>query len=186
MQTFKNAMKAAKNDKGSMETKLARFLIVYRSTPNTTTGESPAGLLFHRQIRTRLSLITPSIAATVGSKQADQKSHHDKKSKERQFEVNQPVLVENHSGDSRWVPGTILSRLGPMNYEVLVNDKVWKRHVDQILKSCELTGTDEQQLEGDDVIDFELLFPTEEADTTAGQSRYPARSHRPPDRRTYD
>ena len=50
VQTFKNAMRAAKGDSGTFETKLARFLLVYRSTPNTTTGESPAELLFHRQI----------------------------------------------------------------------------------------------------------------------------------------
>ena len=65
-----------------------RFLIVYRSTPNTTTGEPPAELLFHCQIRTRLSLVTPSVSTTVDSKQTDQKSHHDKRSKERQFELN--------------------------------------------------------------------------------------------------
>ena len=84
VQTFKNAIKAAKNDNGSFETKLARFLLVYRSTPNTTTGESPAQLLFHRSIRTRLSLITPNVSATITNKQADQKSYHDRRSKERE------------------------------------------------------------------------------------------------------
>ena len=71
VQRFKNAMKAAKNDSVSFDTKLARFLIMYRSTPNTTTGESPAGLLFHRQLRTRLSLLTPSVSTTVDSKQTE-------------------------------------------------------------------------------------------------------------------
>jgi len=74
----------AKNETGSLDTKLARLLIVYRSTPNTTTGESPAELLFHRQICTRLSLLTPSASTTVDNKQTDQRSHHDTKSKERQ------------------------------------------------------------------------------------------------------
>ena len=133
-------MKAAKNDTGSFETKLARFLLVYRSTPNTTIGESPAELLFHRPIQTRLSLITPSVSATVGNRQADQKSYRNQRSKERQFKVNQSVLVEDHSGNSKWMPGIILSRLGPMNYEVLVNNKVFKRHVDQILKNTESTS----------------------------------------------
>jgi len=44
----------------------------------------------------------------------------------RQFILNQPVLVENNNGESKWVPGSIQSRLGPINYEVLVNGKVWK------------------------------------------------------------
>ena len=84
VQTFKHVIKAAKNDTGSFETKLARFLLVYRSTPTTTTAESPAELLFHTQIRTRLSLITPSVSVTVGNKQADQMSYCDQKSKQRQ------------------------------------------------------------------------------------------------------
>ena len=126
VQTFKNSMKAAKNDSGSFETRLARFLLVYRSTPNTTTGESLAELLFHRQIRIRLSLITPNVSTTIANKQADQKSDHDRRGKERQFELNQSVLVEDHTSNSKWTPDIILSRLGLMNYEVLVNNKVWK------------------------------------------------------------
>jgi len=78
-------------------------------------------LLFHRQLCTRLIL---SVSTTVDSKQTDQKSHHDKRSKDRQFELNHPVLVQNYNGEPKWVPATILSRLGPRNYGVLVDGKV--------------------------------------------------------------
>lgn len=78
VQTFKNAMRAAKDDSGTFETKLAKFLLVYCSTPNTTIGESPAELLFHCQIRTRLSLVTPDVSTAIANKQADQKKCHDK------------------------------------------------------------------------------------------------------------
>ena len=40
-------MTAVKDDTGSVESKLARFFLVYRSPPNTTTGELPAELSFH-------------------------------------------------------------------------------------------------------------------------------------------
>ena len=102
VQTFKNAMKAEKNNTGLFETKLARFLLVNCGTPSATTGESPAKLLFYRPIRTslRLSLITHSVSTTVSYKQADQKSYRDQRCKERQFEVNQSVLVKDHSGNS--------------------------------------------------------------------------------------
>ena len=109
VQMLKNVMRAAKGDSGTIETKLARFLLVYRSTPNTTTGESPAELLFHRQIRTRLSLVTPDVSTAVVNKQANQKNCHDKRGKEREFEPNQPVLVADYSGSSKWIPGVILS-----------------------------------------------------------------------------
>ena len=64
MQTFKNVMKAAKNDAGLFKSKLARFLLIYHSTINTTTGESSAELFFNHPIQTRLSLITPPLVAT--------------------------------------------------------------------------------------------------------------------------
>ena len=70
-------MKVAKNNTGLLESKLARFLLVYRSTPNTTTGESPAESLFYHPIRTRLSLITPNFSTMIANKHADQKSYHD-------------------------------------------------------------------------------------------------------------
>ena len=61
VQTFKHAMKIAKADEGTLETKLARFLITYRSTPNSTTSVAPAELLFHRQLRTRLNMLKPDL-----------------------------------------------------------------------------------------------------------------------------
>ena len=53
-------MKAVKNNIDSFESKLARFSLVYCSTPNTTTGESPAELLFHQPISKQTQLEMPS------------------------------------------------------------------------------------------------------------------------------
>ena len=108
VQTFKQAMRSAKSDPGTLEAKLARFLLSYRSTPNATTNVSPAELLFNRRIRTRLDILVPSVSSEVARKQVSQKEWHDKKSKWREFELNQSVLVENHSGDGKWVPGVII------------------------------------------------------------------------------
>ena len=52
VQIFKQAMRAAKGDPGTLSTKLMRFLFSYRTTPNATTGVSPAELLFGRTLRT--------------------------------------------------------------------------------------------------------------------------------------
>ena len=59
VQTFKQAMRAVKGDSGTLSTKLMRFLLSYRTTPNATTGVSPAELLFSRTLRTRLNLLRP-------------------------------------------------------------------------------------------------------------------------------
>ena len=44
VQTFKNSLK--KQEDGSLDVKMARFLISYRSTPHSSTGKTPAELLF--------------------------------------------------------------------------------------------------------------------------------------------
>ena len=83
VQTFKRALKAAKSDQGSLVDKLYRFLLSYRSTPHSTTGVSPADLFLNRPLRTRLSIIKPSLGTRVANKQAHQKENHDTRSKAR-------------------------------------------------------------------------------------------------------
>ena len=47
--------------------------------------------------------------------------------------------------DSTWVPGVILSVLSPVNYQVQVEDVVWKRHRNQLrLRSVPLSELKEQ------------------------------------------
>ena len=123
----------------------------------------------------------------INNKQADQKSYHDQQSKVRKNEINQSVLVEDKSGNSKWIPGIILSLVGPMNYEVLVNNKVFKRHVYQILKSTESVSSTVNHPEPTKT-DNSINFPssTDEyhplPETDAPTDRYPSRDRRPPDR----
>ena len=56
VQTFKQGMK--KQGDGSVDTKLARFLLSYRITPQSTTGESQLG----RSLRSHLDLLRPDVA----------------------------------------------------------------------------------------------------------------------------
>ena len=128
-------MRAAKDDPGMLSTKLMRFLLAYQTTPNATIGVSPAELLLGRTIRTRLTLLKPDVSTKVQDKQASQKQHHDKKCKERHFQVGQSVLVENNKPDPKWVLGTVLEKLGDTSYKVQVGDLIWKRHVDQLLQT---------------------------------------------------
>ena len=63
--------------------------------------------------------------------------YHDVHSSVRQFTVGQKVLVENVSPKStevRWLPATVLNKMGAVSYKVLVHNRgVWKRHADQIV-----------------------------------------------------
>lgn len=55
-----------------IETKLARFLFHYRTTPHSTTGVSPAELMMGRRLRTLLDLMQPDIAKRVEDAQNKQ------------------------------------------------------------------------------------------------------------------
>lgn len=72
VQTIKSSlMKQVLADKGSvtLQHRLANFLLMYRSTPHTVTGVSPAELFLKRQLRTWFSFLKPSLADTVEKKQ---------------------------------------------------------------------------------------------------------------------
>ena len=61
VRSLKQALnKACRSD--SIETKIAKFLAVYRSTPHSVTGRAPAELLLGRLPRTRLLLIHPCVS----------------------------------------------------------------------------------------------------------------------------
>ena len=60
---------------------------MYRITPHSTTGTSPAELLLGRRPRTRLDLLKPNRAERVEKKQEDQKVKHNANAKPRKFSV---------------------------------------------------------------------------------------------------
>ena len=75
------------------------------------------------------------IGKIVTAKQAERKSYHDVHSKDCEFIVGQTVLAQNIQGEPRWLKGTVIAKAGPVSYKVQVGDRVWKRHVDQLLSA---------------------------------------------------
>ena len=55
----------------SLETKVSRFLFSNRITPQPTTGQSPAELLFNRQLRSAFTLIKPDTTNAMRLKQSN-------------------------------------------------------------------------------------------------------------------
>jgi hypothetical protein len=128
VQTFKQAIRAMKMEEGDVNAKLAKFLLAYRNTPHSTTNESPAQLLFKRDLRTRLDLIKPCVKDKVESKYAIPTG------RVRTLEIGDKVLVRNYlQKEIKWYSGTIVQRNGTLTYYVEVEPgKIWKRHIDQI------------------------------------------------------
>ena len=52
----------------------ARFPIRYRTTPDSTTGQTPTELFLNRRLRTRLGLMRPGLGRKVFDRQTDQKA----------------------------------------------------------------------------------------------------------------
>jgi len=92
---FKEGMKKMDESGDTVLTKLSRFLLAYRSTPQTTTGVTPAELLFNRRLRTRMELSRPDVRQRAETQQQSQKGQHDNTRKERQFAEGDRVLVKN-------------------------------------------------------------------------------------------
>ena len=82
MQTVKKSLKSTVNEPG---TKLSRFLMSYRTTPHTTTEETPAELFLKQSIQTRLDLLKPNL---------EDKITKSKKAK-RGFMIVLPLLLES-------------------------------------------------------------------------------------------
>ena len=64
VQNFKKGVKADKSGT-TLQHKLERFLLAYRSALHATTSLSPAQLLLGRNVKTRLDLIKPDVTREV-------------------------------------------------------------------------------------------------------------------------
>eukprot|EP00733_Pompholyxophrys_punicea_P001154 Pompholyxophrys_punicea_v1_NODE_512_length_1796_cov_6.566341.p1 type:complete len:182 gc:universal NODE_512_length_1796_cov_6.566341:1185-640(-) len=65
VKSFKRAYQKLRQEGLTVDEAVTTFLGTYRSTPHSTTGETPAKRMFGREIRTRLSLIYPSVLPEI-------------------------------------------------------------------------------------------------------------------------
>ncbi|XP_043213609.1 uncharacterized protein K02A2.6-like [Amphibalanus amphitrite] len=136
VQTVKNGLRANQGEGGSVEQRLARFLMNHRSTPVAATGKTPAEMLYGRNIRTRLDLLRPDDRTTARG--AQEKMIEDAGGRHRLFQEGQEVWARSYSGP-KWKRGKILAKTGPVSYEVDVGAAVWSRHADQLIHAGEKT-----------------------------------------------
>lgn len=83
---------------------LTRYLFNYRTAKHCTSEESPAKLMFGRELRTRLELIKPFPRSAMEKR--NEKFLHD--SKIRDFEPGENVLVKDFTNAAtEWTPAKI-------------------------------------------------------------------------------
>ena len=143
MKTVKDALKKVKVEGGgSLETKVNRFLLAYRTTPHSTTGIPPAQMMFQRQLRTALSLIKPNLHERLCGKQMSRVHGRNGRANVRRFQVLDKVAFRNYGAGSRWIEGVVTTCLGTVNYEIQDVDGVkHHRHVDQMFRRPTIRNT---------------------------------------------
>lgn len=166
--TFKAGMKKLSRERLSIEDKISHFLLRYRTTPNSTTGEAPADLFLNRHVRTRLDFLKPSIQQTVRRKQYLQKEKHDRRALDRRFDVDEQVYLRNTAGETpRWIPGVVTQQSGPVSYKVRgeATDQEYRRHGDQLRprRSAELPDQQPEEV-------AEEIEPMENSSRTTPES----------------
>ncbi|MGH0157174.1 UNVERIFIED_CONTAM: hypothetical protein FKN15_033151 [Acipenser sinensis] len=136
VQTLKQAFRAMSAEAGSLQHKLANFLLAYRNAAHLTTNQTPAMMFMGRNLRSRLDLLKPNIRRLVQDRQVMQgRSRHNNST--RQLQIGQRVMARNYRGEQKWITATVKERKGPLSYIVEVAPHVtWHRHIDQLQDSA--------------------------------------------------
>ena len=155
-----------KMEEGSVQTKLSRFLLSYRTTPHSTTGVPPAELLMKRKLHTQLNRLLPSVANRVRNKQSQQKAAHDYHAKEREMVAGQAVYAKDFRHKKTWIPGTIVEKTGPVSTRVQLDDgTVIRRHQDHVRRReneaiQETVGADPSSVTSTALPEADVVLPT--------------------------
>ncbi|UYV73747.1 hypothetical protein LAZ67_11000696, partial [Cordylochernes scorpioides] len=136
VRTIKTALDKNKRKIGDTHTiqdTLSKVLLAYRSTPHVTTGKTPSELFIGRALRTRVSLIHPSLASRVRDQQ-DRQMKYDRRTHLEEFQIDDLVWCKNFRGGDKWIPGKIVGKKGTRVYTILIHGQVKAYHRDQIRK----------------------------------------------------
>ena len=125
VRTFKESL--ATLSEGNLQTKVDRLLYKYRIMPHSTTGKTPAQMMFNRELRTPFHLMKP------GSLTAQSKSEECTKENTRKFEQGAKVWARNFGEGEKWIPGVVSKKLGNVTYEISLEGREnSNRHIDHL------------------------------------------------------
>ena len=134
VQTFKSALKKMSETSRDVAKNLYDFLLTYRNTPHSATGQTPAVLAFNRTLRSKLHQIKPADRQREMQMQSEKlQDVVNEHAKTREFQEQQPVFAKiNDKGC--WEQAKVIKRLGENsnNYMIQQGDRVVKKHADVI------------------------------------------------------
>lgn len=128
VRTFKEGLEKFKH--GDVNTRICRFLYNYRRTVHSSTGRTPAEIMFNRNFRGTVESVKQKGERKVSLEKLFQ-------SEESLYAVGDAVFARNFGYGNPWVEGKIVEVLGLRNYKVQLKEfgnLVWKRHADQLMQ----------------------------------------------------
>lgn len=135
--SFKRSMKKQEGE-GSLDENLDSFLNNYRITPNENcpSSKSPAEIFLGRKIRSTFDLLLPK-ESTSSTRNNEMENQFNKKhgAKARSFNINDEIYVQVFRNNSwQWEEGTILEKIGNVNYLVATASRDIRAHCNRIKK----------------------------------------------------
>lgn len=141
---FKKAIAKHLESKINIKQALRAYLFTYRTTPHTSTGETPAKLMFGRTIRTRLEMLDPKqckptldqeVLLRATKTQEKQIKYYGGKQR-KSLDIGDLVWSREFRGNKKyWSEGKIVKKVGNTGYGVQLEmggDRI--RHLDQLRK----------------------------------------------------
>ncbi|XP_061723525.1 uncharacterized protein K02A2.6-like [Cydia pomonella] len=129
----KRALKKAYRDKVDVEAALQTYLMAYRNSAQSTTGESPAMLLMRHTLRTRLDLLRGDGIVEQRVHNAQERQVRAAGGATRAVARGDPVWSRSYTGQDKWVKGTVVDKTGSNRYIVDNGQGGFiHRHIDQI------------------------------------------------------
>ena len=122
----------AKFKSGSLNTRICRFLYNYRKSVHSSTGKSPAEILFGRCFKTTLQ----SVKCYTKKNDVEELAKKLLSPGMYVYKVGDAVFAKKFGKGDLWIEGQIVEVLGVRNYLVQVHnfgDMLWKRHHDQLM-----------------------------------------------------
>lgn len=140
VKTCKRAIKKALSDQVDVDAALQTFLLAYRNTAHSTTGESPAMLLQKRPLRSRMDLLRADRAVLDRVHEAQKRQVEYSGGKSRNFTTGEPIWSRDYRNQSKWDPNTIVVGEGSRRYIVADgNGRQTVKHVDQIRRRSRMS-----------------------------------------------
>lgn len=130
----KRTIKKAIRDSVDIDTALQTYLLAYRNSIQSTTGESPAMLLQRRPLRSRLDLLR---ADRARQERVDRVQRQQMLSSgaepTQQYAAGETIWARNYGSSDKWMKGTLVNQQGSRRYVVKGDDgRLLTRHSDQI------------------------------------------------------